>query len=171
MYRWYPLSSTYISHFSNLISIVSTGAGSLQADLHSTNVFFQTSTIFKQQDNSPTHTHTHTNHVNPFSWNLWSLSAIWPLSRDADAEVKWNQCVLFLLSVTSCLGAVCSKIFQVVVLDIFYFHPEPWGNDPISQAYFSIGLVKNHQLVLCLASFVGMNVSPWLQRTLNSSYL
>ena len=38
------------------------------------------------------------------------------------------------------LGDVNSKIF--------YFHPEPWGNDPIWLAqFFSNGLVKNHQLV------------------------
>ena len=24
----------------------------------------------------------------------------------------------------------------------FYFHPETWGNDPISQAYFSDGLAQ-----------------------------
>ncbi len=32
--------------------------------------------------------------------------------------------------------------------NIFYFYPDPWGNDPIlTCAYFSNGLVKNHQLV------------------------
>ena len=25
---------------------------------------------------------------------------------------------------------------------IFYFHPKPWGNDPIWRAYFSIGLIQ-----------------------------
>ena len=33
----------------------------------------------------------------------------------------------------------------------FYFHPEPWGTDPIWRAYFSNGLVQpkfNHQLVV-----------------------
>ena len=29
-----------------------------------------------------------------------------------------------------------------MVLNIFYFHPEPWGNDPIWRAYFSNGLVQ-----------------------------
>ena len=31
---------------------------------------------------------------------------------------------------------------QVVVSNIFYFHPDPWGNDPIWRAYFSDGLVQ-----------------------------
>ena len=31
---------------------------------------------------------------------------------------------------------------EVVVSNTFYFHPEPWGNDPISRAYFSNGLVQ-----------------------------
>ena len=35
-------------------------------------------------------------------------------------------------------------IWVVVETSIFYVHPENWGNDPIWQAYFSIGL--NHQL-------------------------
>ena len=29
-----------------------------------------------------------------------------------------------------------------VVSNIFYFHPEPWANDPIWRAYFSDGLVQ-----------------------------
>ena len=29
-----------------------------------------------------------------------------------------------------------------MVSNIFYFHPEPWGNDPIWRAYFSNGLVQ-----------------------------
>ena len=32
-----------------------------------------------------------------------------------------------------------------MVSNIFYFHPENWGNDPISRAYFSHGWF-NHQL-------------------------
>ena len=28
--------------------------------------------------------------------------------------------------------------------NIFYFHPDPWGNDPICLIYFSKGLGKNH---------------------------
>ena len=31
-------------------------------------------------------------------------------------------------------------IYQVVVSNMFYVHPEPWGNDPIWRAYFSDGL-------------------------------
>ncbi len=34
------------------------------------------------------------------------------------------------------------SIHMVVVSNIFYFHPEPWGNDPIWRAYFSDGLVQ-----------------------------
>ena len=30
----------------------------------------------------------------------------------------------------------------MVISNIFYFHPEPWGNDPIWRAYFSNGLVQ-----------------------------
>ena len=35
-----------------------------------------------------------------------------------------------------------------MVVSIFFwkFYPETWGNDPIWRAYFSNGLVKNHQL-------------------------
>ena len=32
--------------------------------------------------------------------------------------------------------------FSVVVSNIFYFHPDPWGNDPIWRSYFSNGLVQ-----------------------------
>ena len=28
------------------------------------------------------------------------------------------------------------KIYQVVESNIFYVHPDPWGNDPIGRAYF-----------------------------------
>ncbi len=35
--------------------------------------------------------------------------------------------------------------YWVVVSNIFYFHPEPWGNDPIWWAFFSKGWL-NHQL-------------------------
>ena len=35
----------------------------------------------------------------------------------------------------------------VVVSNIFYFHPEPWGNNPIWLPHiFQLGLVKNHIL-------------------------
>ena len=45
----------------------------------------------------------------------------------------------------------CDLFVWVVVSNIFYFHPEPWGTDPIWRAYFSNGLVQpefNHQLVV-----------------------
>jgi len=29
-----------------------------------------------------------------------------------------------------------------MILNIFYVHPDPWGNDPISRAYFANGLVQ-----------------------------
>ena len=35
--------------------------------------------------------------------------------------------------------------------NIFYFHPEPWGNDPIWRAYFSNGLVQPPTRKLCLS--------------------
>ena len=35
-----------------------------------------------------------------------------------------------------------SKYLWVVVSNIFYFQPDPWGDDPIWRAYFSNGLVQ-----------------------------
>ena len=50
---------------------------------------------------------------------------------------------------------------------MFYFHPEIWGNDPISRAYFSDGLVQPPTSYIWLI-FYCLNMkydvaSPWIR--------
>ena len=54
--------------------------------------------------------------------------------------------------------------FSVVVSTSIYFHPEPWGNDPIWQTFFSDGLKPPASyddccsLILELAVFLGIQM-------------
>ena len=48
-----------------------------------------------------------------------------------------------MLNFGVCISKQPGILNSVVVLDIFYFHPDPWGNDPIWRAYFSNGLVQS----------------------------
>ena len=57
------------------------------------------------------------------------------------------QSTLSFSSVFVCLEVQHCNTIQVVVSNIVYFHPGPWGNDPIWRAYFSNGWF-NHQLAM-----------------------
>ncbi len=56
----------------------------------------------------------------------------------------------------------------MVVSNIFYFHPDPWGNDPIWRSYFSIGLVQPPaslagDLRICLFGFRESCMDEWYE--------
>ena len=45
------------------------------------------------------------------------------------------------LDISRDMTLVANTHSWVLVSNIFYFHPEPWGDDPIWRAYFSNGLI------------------------------
>ena len=71
------------------------------------------------------------------AWNTWWRS-LWILLDPTDMmAIFFHRFVCFP-------GFFCCQIFDFRGgnSNIFYFHPEPWGDDPFWRAYFSKGLVQ-----------------------------
>ena len=84
-----------------------------------------------------------------------SGSQIW-----IDTEFEWMR----YLNFEPYRGIYIYRIW-LVVSNIFYFYPDPWGNDPIWQSYFSNGLVQAPTRYLCPWSTWNLNPTqisyPW----------
>ena len=65
---------------------------------------------------------------------------LWRESPRSDSlPVEWNE---FWKSVEFVVSGAGRGFLGGGNSNIFYFHPDPWGNDPIWRAYFSNGLVQ-----------------------------
>ena len=76
----------------------------------------------------------------------WSLTC-WQYPAEAVCILHVCTCMLYVFYIVFSIGSIRKYTANISnTLDCgftyFYFHPEPWGDDPIWRAYFSKGLVR-----------------------------
>ena len=86
-----------------------------------------------------------------FSWLTWDILT---------PNLRFHRCIS-----TPPLKTILKSHLGGGNSNILYFHPDPWGNDPIWRAYFSDGWL-NHQLVTTWAKLESESenyiTSPWI---------